>query len=85
MQTIKAIYDGFVFKPQQPIPVQGHYDVVITFLEPITKWADKVHIDEKRIDCLNRLEAALELIDDEDLSDFPSQGLMKFSHDDWFN
>ena len=35
MQAIKAIYDGLTFKPRQPIPVQGYYEVVITFLEPI--------------------------------------------------
>ena len=37
MQAIKAVYDGFSFKPKQPIPVQGHYDVVITFIEPIAE------------------------------------------------
>ena len=35
MQAIKAIYDGAVFKPRQPIPVQGQYEVVITFIEQI--------------------------------------------------
>ena len=35
MQAIKAVYDGLTFKPRQPIPVQGYYEVVITFLEPI--------------------------------------------------
>ena len=35
MQAIKAIYDGVSFTPKQPIPVQGHYEVVITFIEPI--------------------------------------------------
>ena len=35
MQAIKAVYDGISFKPMQPIPVQGHYNVVITFIEPI--------------------------------------------------
>ena len=35
MQAIKAIYDGVGFTPKQPIPVQGHYEVVITFIEPI--------------------------------------------------
>ena len=35
MQAIKAVYDGFTFQPRQPVPVQGHYEVVITFLEPI--------------------------------------------------
>ena len=37
MQAIKAVYDGVSFKPKQPIPVQGHYEVVITFVEPIKK------------------------------------------------
>ena len=37
MQAIKAIYDGVSFIPKQPIPVQGHYEVVITFVEPINK------------------------------------------------
>ena len=37
MQAIKAIYDGVGFKPKQPIPVQGHYEVVITFIEPISQ------------------------------------------------
>ena len=35
MQAIKAVFDGSNFKPLQPIPVQGHYEVVITFVEPI--------------------------------------------------
>ncbi|MCL2223188.1 MAG: hypothetical protein FWC20_12420 [Oscillospiraceae bacterium] len=32
---------------------------------------------QKRMDWLNRIEAALKLARDEDLSDFPKQGLMK--------
>ena len=35
MQTIKAIYDGANFKLKQPIPIQGEYEVFITFVEPI--------------------------------------------------
>ena len=35
MQAIKAVYDGVGFTPRQPIPVQGQYEVVITFIEPI--------------------------------------------------
>ena len=35
MQAIKAVYDGFSFAPTQPIPIQGQYEVVITFIEPI--------------------------------------------------
>ena len=37
MQAIRAIYDGEGFKVKQPIPVQGQYEVVITFLEPFKK------------------------------------------------
>ena len=36
MQAIKAVYDGVGFTPKQPIPVQGQYEVIITFTEPIT-------------------------------------------------
>jgi predicted DNA-binding antitoxin AbrB/MazE fold protein len=35
MYAIKAIYDGNSFKPEEPIPVEGKYEVVITFTKPI--------------------------------------------------
>jgi hypothetical protein len=35
MQTINAIFDGNFFKPIEPIPVEGKYEVVITFTKPI--------------------------------------------------
>jgi len=35
MYAVKAIYDGVNFKPTQPISVEGKYEVVITFLEPM--------------------------------------------------
>ncbi|MCL1988053.1 MAG: DUF2281 domain-containing protein [Firmicutes bacterium] len=35
MQSIKAIYDGTDFVPQQPIPINGSYNVIITFVEPV--------------------------------------------------
>jgi len=35
MYAVKAIYDGVTFKPRQPISVEGAYEVVITFLEPV--------------------------------------------------
>ena len=62
MHTIKAIYDGVSFKPIQPIPVKGDYDVFITFVEPtknniyeqkktarskfIGSWKDKISISD---------------------------------------
>ena len=44
MQAIKAVYDGVKFTPTQPIPVTGHYEVVILFIEPIT--SDVVDVSE---------------------------------------
>ncbi len=37
MHAIKAIYDGTIFIPSEPIPVTGEYEVVITFIAPINK------------------------------------------------
>ena len=37
MNAIKAIYDGTGFRPLQPIPVEGEYEVIITFVEPVKK------------------------------------------------
>ena len=35
MQTIKATYDGVNLIPKQPIPAEGRYEVVVTFVEQI--------------------------------------------------
>ena len=35
MYAVKAIYDGVGFTAQQPIPVKGLHEVIITFLEPV--------------------------------------------------
>ena len=35
MQAINGIFDGYIFKPLEPIPVEGKYEVVITFTNPI--------------------------------------------------
>jgi predicted DNA-binding antitoxin AbrB/MazE fold protein len=37
MYAVKAIYDGVNFKPKQPISVKGPHEVVIMFIEPISK------------------------------------------------
>ena len=36
MQAIKAVYDGVHFKPKQPIPVNGQYEVINTFVEQLS-------------------------------------------------
>ena len=35
MQAINAVFDGNYFKPLEPIPVEGKYEVVIIFTKPI--------------------------------------------------
>jgi len=35
MEAINAIYDGNIFKPLEPIPVKGKYEVVITFTKAL--------------------------------------------------
>jgi hypothetical protein len=45
MQTINAIFDGNHFKPIEPIPVEGKYEVLITFTKPI----DTKSMKRKRI------------------------------------
>lgn len=35
MQAINAIFDGSSFKPIEPIPVKGKYEVVITFTKSL--------------------------------------------------
>jgi len=41
MYAVKAIYDGVNFTPMQPVDVEGQYEVVITFLEPLASLAEK--------------------------------------------
>ena len=41
MQAINAIFDGINFKPIDPIPVKGKYEVVITFTKSIDKREEK--------------------------------------------
>ena len=48
MQAIKAIYDGFAFTPTEPIPIQGQYEVVITFIEPIFEKKERKTAPRKR-------------------------------------
>ena len=43
MQAIKAVYDGINFIPRQPIPVNGQYEVVITFVEQLSATTISTH------------------------------------------
>ena len=35
MHAINAVFDGNYFKPTEPIPVKGQYEVIITFTRQI--------------------------------------------------
>jgi len=37
MYAVKGIYQGDTFKTIQPIPVDGDYEVIITFIQPVRK------------------------------------------------
>ena len=52
MQAVKAVYDGVNFTLLQPIPVQGMYEVVITFLEPIAGEINKTPKSEIKLGIL---------------------------------
>ena len=69
MQAIKAIYDGVGFRPVQPIPVKGKYEVLIAFLEPIHDHAGDnncvlVEPDMTVVPVLGRLNGLIEIPDD---------------------
>ena len=60
MQAIKAVFDGVNFKPKQPIPVSGQYEVVITFVEQIStnsakETQDRINDELKYWKEINRL------------------------------
>jgi predicted DNA-binding antitoxin AbrB/MazE fold protein len=42
MYAIKAIYDRNHFKPEEPVPVEGKYEVVITFTKPINTSQEEI-------------------------------------------
>jgi predicted DNA-binding antitoxin AbrB/MazE fold protein len=42
MYAINAIYDGSYFKLQEPVPVEGKYEVVITFTKPINTSQEEI-------------------------------------------
>jgi predicted DNA-binding antitoxin AbrB/MazE fold protein len=58
MVAINAIYDGNYFKPVDPVPVKGGYEVVITFVKPIE--------DDREAKCRRLLECC-GTWDDEDV------------------
>jgi hypothetical protein len=42
MYAIKAVYDGNYFKLEEPVPVEGKYEVVITFTKSLKKPQEEI-------------------------------------------
>jgi hypothetical protein len=42
MYAIKAIYDGNDFIPEEPVPVNAKYEVIITFIKPINSSPENI-------------------------------------------
>ena len=42
MYAVNAIYDGDNFKLKEPLPINGQYEVIITFTNPIEKKQDEI-------------------------------------------
>jgi predicted DNA-binding antitoxin AbrB/MazE fold protein len=57
MYAVKAVYDGNIFKLDEPVPVKGKYEVIITFTKPIEKTQEKIlqyfgSWDEEDVNCM---------------------------------
>jgi len=95
MQAVKGYLSNGWFTPTDEVKLPNHARVRIIIeevierppLESIVSYNTITDAERQaRIDGLNKIEAALDLIDDEDLSDFPKQGLMKLPKDyPWFD
>jgi predicted DNA-binding antitoxin AbrB/MazE fold protein len=57
MYAVKAVYDGNIFKLDEPVPVKGKYEVIITFTNPVEKTQEKIlqyfnTWDEEDVNCM---------------------------------
>jgi len=79
MQAVKAYYNGDTFTPFKPVKIPKGSHAIITILdfpineEPYVKDEEQAVQDESRIEWLNRLEMAIDLAGDEELSDWAFQ------------
>ena len=72
MQAIKAVYDGINFIPRQPIPVNGQYEVVITFVEQLSATTIGTHdLINNEIRFWKEFDKLAAASNDEMLEDFP--------------
>jgi hypothetical protein len=57
MYAVKAIYDGSLFRLEEPVPVKEKYEVVITFTKPVKKSQENIikyfnTWDEEDVKCI---------------------------------
>ena len=89
MQAVKGYLSNGWFTPTTNVVLPSHTEVLLVFVDSDvpTLESTESHFSESeikaRVEGLKRLEAALALTADEDLSNFPKQGLMKTTYDDW--
>ena len=91
MQAVKGYFSNGWFTPSDNVVLPNQIEAVLVFDETITEplITEAVSYDfreaekQSNINWLNQIKKSLELSRDEDLSDFPKQGQMKLSYDDW--
>jgi len=92
MQAVKGYLSDGLFTPFNKVVLPRNIEAMLVFVDssiaPMSPestaepYFSKSEI-QARMEGLKRIEATLELAMDEDLSNFPKQGLMKTSYEDW--
>ena len=94
MQAVKGYLSNGLFTPNDEVTLPNYARVELVIKEVIEKphsaeiLSFKLNESETqaRIDGLKKIKAELDLITDEELSDFPKQGLMKLPQEyAWFD
>jgi len=89
MQAVKGYLTNGWFTPVDKVKLPNHIEAVLVFgdkietLQPENEHALNEPEMKACIDWLNQVKASLELSRDEDLTNFPKQGLMQTNYDDW--
>jgi hypothetical protein len=57
MYAVRGVYDGKNIQPKESVPVDGEYEVVITFTEPLKKTKSNILDffgiwDKEDVDCI---------------------------------
>ena len=89
MQAVKGYLSNGLFTPRDAVVLPSHAEVVLIFGETAEEDTAEPLSEAERQACkewLDEMDVLLELSRDEDISDFPKQGLMKSLEDyAWFD